>query len=88
MSHLFSRFGLVLFAIFVGVSGLAVAHRRSKGLISSRGQDRSWLDYILVWPLLFETSANVDRSRRLLTNRELIGWLLVSALIVVGMVFF
>jgi len=88
MSDVLSRFGFFLLAILVGSIGLALAYHRSRNRVSTRGEDRSWLDYVLLWPLLFESSPIVDRSRRLLTNRELIGWLIVAALIVVGMVFF
>jgi hypothetical protein len=88
MSHFLSRFGFVLFAMLIGSFGLAVAYHRSRKHVSTHGKDRSWLDYVLLWPLLFENSSTVDRSRRLLTNRELIGWLIVATLIVVGIVFF
>ena len=40
------------------------------------------LDYLLIWPLLFESSSNVDRSKQLLTTREIVGWLVVAALMI------
>jgi hypothetical protein len=85
MGHLLSRFGPVLLVILIGSFGLTVAYRRSKARVSARSQRRSPLDYLLLWPILFESSSRADRSRRLLTNRELVGWLIVAALIVLGM---
>jgi hypothetical protein len=82
------RHGAFLLAIFAGAIGLILAYRRSKKRVSMRGAPRSFLDYLLIWPLLFESSSTVDRSRRLLTTREVIGWLIVLALIVIGVGFF
>jgi hypothetical protein len=83
-----SRLGPVLLVVLVGCFALFIAYRRSKARVSMRGEGRPLLDYLLLWPLLLERSSSVDRSRRLLTNRELIGWLIVAVLIVLGMVFF
>jgi hypothetical protein len=79
---------LFLLVILIGAFGLVIAYRRSKQRVSLRDGDRSWLDYVLLWPLLFESSSKIDRSRRLFTTRELIGWGIVAALILIGMVFF
>lgn len=46
------------------------------------------LDYLLLWPRLLRSSKSVDRSRRLFTDRELWGWLVLAVLIVIGVVFF
>ena len=88
MNHFLSRFGPLLLAGFTGASALVLAYHRSKKRVSSRSESRAPLDYLLLWPLLFKASSSVDRFERLLTNREIIGWLIVAALIVVGMVFF
>jgi hypothetical protein len=87
MSDAFSRFGPFLLVLLFGAGALILAYRQSKKRTSTDGQSRSLLDYLLLWPLLFERSS-VDRSRRLLTNREVAGWLIVVLLIVVGLVFF
>ncbi len=63
-------------------------YRLSKRRVASGSGSRSWLDYLLLWPLLFEASSSVNRSQRLLTNREIIGWLIVVLLMVVVMAFF
>jgi uncharacterized membrane protein len=88
MSDALSRHALFLLVVIGGACGLALAYRQSKKRVSTRDAPRSFLDYLLLWPLLFKSSSSVDRSRRLLTTRELIGWLMVVALIVVGLVFF
>jgi hypothetical protein len=82
------RHGAFLLVVFAGACGLVLAYRQSKKRVSMRGEPRSFLDYLFIWPLLFESSSSVDRSRRLLTTRETIGWLIVLALIVIGFVFF
>ena len=87
MSDAFSRLGPFLLVLLFGVGALALAYRQSKKRASMGTQSRSLLDYLLLWPLLFEKSS-VDRSRRLLTNREVVGWVIVGLLIVVGLVFF
>ncbi len=88
MSDALARHGFLLLAVIVGACGLVLAYRQSKRRASTRGEPRSFLDYLLIWPLLFESSSSVDRSRRLLIARELVALLLVLALIVIGLVFF
>jgi hypothetical protein len=88
MSDALSRHGAFLLVVLAGACGLVLAYRQSKKRVTTRGASRSFLDYLLLWPLLFESSSSVDRSRRLLTTRELIGWLIVLALMVVGFIFF
>ena len=88
MSDAFSHAGPFILVLVLGAGVLALAYRQSKRRVSKDGLSRSWLDYLLLWPLLFEKSSSVDRSRRLLTNREIIGWLIVVVLMVVAMVLF
>ena len=87
MSDAVSRFGPFLLVLLFGAGALALAYRQSKKRASTDTPSRSLLDYLLLWPLLFEKSS-VDRSRRLLTNRKVVGWVIVVLLIVVGLVFF
>lgn len=82
MSQASLRHGVVLLAVLVGAIGLALAYRRSKTRASNPGKPRSVLDHLLVWPLLFGSSSKVDRSKQLLTTREIVGWLVVAALII------
>lgn len=88
MSDALSQHGAFLLVVLAGACGLVLAYRQSKKRASMLGSPRSFWDYLLVWPLLFESSASVDRSHRLLTTRELIGWLIVLALMVIGFAFF
>jgi hypothetical protein len=88
MSNAFSRAGPFILVLLLGAAVLALAYRQSKRRVSKDGLSRSWLDYLLLWPLLFEKSSSVDRSGRLLTNREIVGWLIVVLLMIVGWVFF
>jgi hypothetical protein len=88
MSDALSRHGAFLLVILAAACGLFLAYRHAKKRVSMRSPPRSFLDYLLLWPLLFESSSSVDRSQRLLTGRELVGWLIVLALIVIGFVFF
>jgi len=82
-----SRFGPIFLVLLVGALGLALAYRQSKKRISAGERQRSLLDYLLIWPLLLESSS-ADRPRRVITNREVVGWLIVVLLALVGMVFF
>jgi hypothetical protein len=84
----FSRHGALVLVVLAGACALFLAYRHAKKRVATRNAPRSLLDYLLLWPLLFESSSSVDRSQRLLTARELIGWLIVLALIVIGFVFF
>ncbi len=79
--------GAILLAVLAGAIGLALAYRRTKTRASSPGKPRQMIDYLLIWPLLFEGSSKVDRSKQLLTTREIAGWLLVAALILVAVAF-
>jgi len=88
VSDVFSRFGPRLLIVVLGVGVLTFVYRQSKKRVSPDSPSRSWLDYLLLWPLLFEKSSSVDRSRRLLTNREIMGWLIVVLLMIIAVVFF
>jgi hypothetical protein len=88
MNDAFSRAGPFLLALALGAAVLVLAYRQSKRRVSTDGQSRSWFDYLLLWPLLLEKSSSVDRSRRLLTNREMAGWLIVVVLMIVAWVLF
>jgi hypothetical protein len=88
MSDFLSHFGFPLLALLGGMAILFVAYRQSKKRVSAGDRRRSLLDYILVWPILFEKSSahdNVSRSERLLTARELVGWLIVVVLMAVAL---
>ncbi len=54
-------------------NGPAVADLRSRNRSLTRGEGRSFLEYAVLRPLLFESSSIVDRSRRLFRNREPFG---------------
>ena len=88
MSDAFSRAGALILVLVLGAGVLALAYRQSKGRVSTDAQSRSWLDYLLLWPLLFEKSSSVDRSRSLLTNREIMGWLVVVLLVIIAVFLF
>jgi hypothetical protein len=92
MEQGFWRFGFFTLVILVGICGLAAAYAQSKKRERASGQRRSLLDYLLVWPLLFDISSKSAKDEgksggRLLTNRAIVGWLVVAALIVLAMVF-
>jgi len=83
-----SRLAPLLLVVLLGAGALALAYRQAKQRQAQppREQRRSLLDYLLIWPLLFESSS-ADRSNRVLTKRELIGWLIVGALMLFGVIF-
>jgi hypothetical protein len=84
-----ARYGFFVLTIVIGLSGLFAAYYRAQKYVRSEDQSPSVWDYVLLWPLLFnKTSADTaSRQRRLLTTREIVGWLIVLVLIVVAILF-
>jgi hypothetical protein len=84
-----ARYGFFVLTILIGLSGLFAAYYRAQKYVRSEDESPSVWDYVLLWPLLFsKTSADTaSRQRRLLTTREIVGWLVVMGLIVVAVVF-
>ncbi len=88
MQEALESYGLIALAILLGIAGLSaglVLVRRSTGT----RKPRSITDYVLLWPLLFDKERERDpqRGNRLFTTRELVGWGVVLALIVLALVF-
>ena len=86
----FWRYGFVVLALLVGTGGLVAAFGRSKMRVRGDAHRRSIWNYILVWPLLFGSASSKNKKQRdgrLLTNRELVGWLVVAVLLVLAMTF-
>ena len=46
----------------------------------------SWLDYLLVWPLILDVDRG-KRGNRVLTAREWIGWSIVLVVAVLAIIF-
>lgn len=84
-----ARYGFFVLTILIGLSGLFAAYYRAQKYVRSEDQSPSVWDYLLLWPLLFtKTSADaVSSQRRLLTTREIAGWLVVLVLIVTTILF-
>ena len=79
-----ARYRFIVLAILIGLSGLFVAYYRAQKYVRSENQSPSVWDCVLLWPLLSnKTSAHTaSRQRRLLSTREIVGWLVVVVLIV------
>jgi hypothetical protein len=84
-----ARSSFFVITILVGLGGLFAAYYRAEKYVRSEDQSPSVWDYVLLWPFLFnKKSADLaSRQRRLLTTREIAGWLIVLLLIVVATVF-
>jgi hypothetical protein len=82
-------YGMIALVVFLGAVGLLIALLLSKRA-RAPGEPRPLMHYVLLWPLLFDRERERDPARgdRLFTARELIGWSVVLALIVLGVVFF
>jgi hypothetical protein len=90
LNEFLHEFGFIVLALLLGLSGLIAAFARLRTRDRSLAAKRSFLDYILVWPLLFSKSSNGNgprRDSRRLTTRELMGWLFVLILIVLAITF-
>jgi uncharacterized protein YneF (UPF0154 family) len=82
--------GFVILVILIGLSGLFAAYYRAQRYMRSEDKNHPVWDYVLLWPLLFnKTSVNppTPRRNRLLTTREIVGWVVVVLLIVVAIIF-
>jgi hypothetical protein len=87
MGDVVLRYGSIFLAVLVGVGGLIAVFGRSRQRLRDNGR-RSLLDYLLIWPLLFRnTGDKAERGGRVLTNREIVGWLVVIVLIVLAVTF-
>jgi hypothetical protein len=88
LNEFFHQFGFIVLAFLLGVSGLIAAFARLRTRDRSLATKRSFLDYLLVWPLLFrKSSSGKGPDSRRLTTRELMGWLFVLILIVLAFTF-
>ena len=86
----FPHVGFVALALLIGIGGFVAAFARSKRRLRTRGERHVFWDYLLVWLLLFDKSPGAAKGKggeRLPANREIVGWLIVVALIVLLMVF-
>jgi hypothetical protein len=88
MDKLLQNYGFVALVIALGVAGLVGAVLLARRSTGAR-KPRSIADYLLLWPLLFDKERERDpqRGNRLFTARELVGWGVVLALIVLALVF-
>jgi len=75
-------------ALLLGFGGLIIALARARTRNRSLGTQHSFLDYLLVWPLLFgKRKHRPHRDSRRLTPRQVMGWLFVLVLIVLAIAF-
>ena len=65
-------------------AALAVYLVRSRG--SAEPRTRSWVDYLLLWPLIFDVDAS-ERAGQFLTKREWLGWVAVALLVAWAIIF-
>jgi hypothetical protein len=88
MQEVLGNSGFVVLVIAIGAVGLIAALLMARRSPASR-KPRSLLDYVLLWPLLFDKERERDPQRgdRFLTKREAIGWIVVIAIIVLAVIF-
>ena len=89
MREALESYGFFVLAILLALVGLSASLARARRIPEPR-KPRSLLNYILLWPLLFDRvrARDPQRGSRLFTSRELLGWGVVLALIIVGLLFF
>lgn len=81
MANYLKQFGYAIPAIVLFIIGAVLIYLRRPS--TSVKKDRSWIDYLLLWPLILERDAN-KRDGRFFTKREWIGWGVVVAIIVLA----
>ena len=78
MSRYWYIAAVILFAI------LAFAIVRAISLCrTSQDPERSWVSYLLLWPVILGADKS-KRNGRVLTNREWLGWAVIGLLIAGG----
>lgn len=53
---------------------------------AKHAQQRSWIDYMLLWPLILDAN-KTERDGKFRTKREWIGWSAVALLIICAITF-
>ena len=76
-----------LIVIAIGFAGLVIALSRSQQKRTQGAVRRSALDYILLWPLLFDEGRRKSNGS-LFSRREAAGWIIFLALMLAAILFF
>ena len=71
----------VVLAIVSGMASYLYQTRRAKD-----AQQRSWIDYLLLWPLILDANKN-EREGKFFTKRECFGWAAVALIIICAIIF-
>ena len=77
-SYLICAVALILAAALVGY----LVHSRRR----SEPRKRSWVDYLLLWPLILDADAD-ERAGQFLTKREWFGWAAFALLVACAIAF-
>jgi len=74
-------------AILISLTGLVLSYRRIRKIekkpVTGKTQ-RSFIDYFLLWPLIVKQDSTTGR---IFSNREIAGWILLIALMIMAVVF-
>ena len=70
----------------LGITGLVLAYAAHGRAPKRAGEKRSWLHYVLLWPLVLDADRD-NRNGHFLTAREWAGWVLVGVIIVLAVAF-
>jgi len=72
----------LVLGVLLSVTDAIGNRRRTDGSVHKR----SWVDYLMLWPLLLDANKN-ERDGRFLTKREWFGWSVVALLIICAIIF-
>jgi len=81
---------IFLFVILLGAAALAAALLAYARSPRPRQGPRPVWHYLLIWPLILEKNqktTDASDAARVLSTREIIGWLIVAALIIAAFAF-
>ena len=68
-----SQYAYLIAGVVLGVAGLVAVYLFQTRRDSIEEPKRSWLSYLLIWPLILDVDA-ATRKGEFLTKREFIGW--------------
>ena len=85
-----ARHGWAIMVVLIALAGLVAIYVRVRSGLSREDSNNSIWDYLLLWPVLLKKNGRArpeGKRNQILSTREIIGWVVVFALIIAAVVF-